>query len=108
MRFYCSKLVDTDCESVENIYLGDKNENKVYLFTKTEENKLRPASGILLELLDSWDETSRQQVYRVNVISKYCSKGDELCKLDTQGIFLQWKRKGLAILGTKTRRGFSK
>ena len=75
VRFYCSKLVDTDCESVEDIYLGDKNENKVDLFTKTEENKLRPASGISLELLDSWDETSHQQVYRVNVISKYCSKG---------------------------------
>ena len=42
------------------------------------------------------------------MISKYCSKGDELCKLDTQGIFLQWNRKGLAKLGTKTRRGFSK
>ena len=48
VRFYCSKLVDTDCESVEDIYLGEKNDSKVYLFTKTEENKLRPASGIFL------------------------------------------------------------
>ena len=106
VRFECSRLVATDCTTPDDVMTGDIKEDKIRLLVLKSENPLSPTSALLLENQTIFEETYSRKIFDVNVIGKYCAKGDNVDRLRSHDLLAEYKVSGSARIGIKARRGF--
>ena len=107
MRFECSRLVETDCTVPEDIIPGElHDENRRLLVLKTQ-NSISPTSALFLENQSIFEDTHSRKIFDVNVIRKFCAKGDNVSKVQCHDLVAEYKVSGDARVGIKVRRGFS-
>ena len=98
IHFECSRLVNTDCETDEDIEIGEFIENNVKLLVLKSQNLDRVLIGILIR----WD--GDDDISNFEIIKKFCTKGDKLDRIFDLGIEL--KNNGQDRIEEKTKRGF--
>lgn len=107
VRFECARLVKSDCTVPEDVITGDIKEDNIRLLVLKTENPLFPTSGLLIENKNIFEETYSRKIFEINIIRKYCAKGDLVDKLQSQDLFAEYKASGAARVGIKARRVFS-
>ena len=70
VKFECSKLVDIDCNTEEDVVIGENKDDKIRLLVLKSKNLVSPTCGILVENVNVIEETNGRKLSEIEVITK--------------------------------------
>ena len=73
IRFDCTRLVNTNCDSPEDIVIGKVNDNLNLLFLRSE-NHNTPSSGLLVQNTETLNDNTRKVSYKIQILPIICFK----------------------------------
>ena len=99
LSFDCTRLVNTDCNSPEDIVSGKINDEINFLVLRSEKSEA-PSTGLLVKNIEKVDETARKKSFKIKILLKFYFRGSKVDKLPLNDLIAEYNSNGIVKIGT--------
>ena len=94
LSFDCTRLVNTDCNSPEDIVSGKINDEINFLVLRSEKSEA-PSTGLLVENIEKVEETARKTSFKIKILMKFYFRGSKVDKLPLNDLIAEYSSNGI-------------